>query len=228
MQTTVIVLGMHRSGTSCLAGIMENAGIDFGEVSTRNPYNPRGNRENSKIMGLHDSLLGYNNGSWDMPPAVITWPEHLRAERDKIIREFQYAHLWGFKDPRALLMLDGWLEALQRVVFVGTYRHPLSVARSLQERNQFPLEKSLRLWKIYNDKLLSYSDKYCFPVISFDLPAEAYIGKVDSVLDSLALKPGPEALVFFEDALRNPLRVSGEMPDDVAELYHKLNQRQHK
>jgi len=49
---------------------------------------------------------------------------------------FHSSRLWGFKDPRTLLTLDGWLEALPEVSLAATFRHPLSVAGSLQERKQ--------------------------------------------------------------------------------------------
>jgi len=44
---TVAILGMHRSGTSCLAGSLQELGLYLGEVYDQNPHNPRGNRENA-------------------------------------------------------------------------------------------------------------------------------------------------------------------------------------
>jgi len=205
--------------------MLGNAGVDFGDVSTQNPYNLKGNRENNRIMNLHDSLLRYNDGSWDSPPAVIEWPKHLREERDGIIHEFHDSELWGFKDPRSLLALDGWLEVLPNVIFAATFRHPMSVARSLQERNRFPVEKSLCLWKKYNEKLLLYSDRYNFPIISFDMPEAPYRVKVGRILDCLNLASGSEVLDFFEDAFRHQILSDGEVPADIAELYEELNRR---
>lgn len=43
--STVLILGMHRSGTSCLAGSLQEAGLYLGEVNTAAPHNAKGNRE---------------------------------------------------------------------------------------------------------------------------------------------------------------------------------------
>ena len=40
----ICVVGMHRSGTSCLTGIMQRMGIELGEVFTENEFNKKGNR----------------------------------------------------------------------------------------------------------------------------------------------------------------------------------------
>ena len=45
----VIVLGMHRSGTSLLTGSLEAAGLHLGEVNNAARYNPKGNKENESI-----------------------------------------------------------------------------------------------------------------------------------------------------------------------------------
>lgn len=225
MKQVVIVLGMHRSGTSCLAGILENAGVYFGTVSTQDAYNLKGNRENGKIMNLHDSLLSYNSGSWESPPFAIEWPGHLKKERDGIINDFRDCGIWGFKDPRTLLSLEGWLEVLPYVALVGTFRHPFSVAQSLQVRNGFPIEKSLSLWKAYNHKLLFYADMYSFPLVSFDLPADVYLEKNLQLIEQLGLKRGIEPLSFFENMLRHNRQIGGELPSEIAGLYKRLNQK---
>ena len=63
----IAVLGMHRSGTSCLTGLLEDAGVCLGNVSKQNPYNRKGNQENLQIMYLHDAVLDDNRGSWNNP-----------------------------------------------------------------------------------------------------------------------------------------------------------------
>lgn len=74
--TPIMILGMHRSGTSCLAGSLQSAGLCLGSVSISNTYNPKGNRENSLIMLLNDELLNYNNSNWcSPPPTKLNWEE---------------------------------------------------------------------------------------------------------------------------------------------------------
>lgn len=223
-QRTLIVLGMHRSGTSCLAGILERAGIFFGDVARSSTFNVKGNIENVRIMNLHDELLRQNHGAWDNPPADIKWPDDLKCERDRIILEYRQASFWGFKDPRVLFVLDGWLEALQNVFFIATFRHPCSVAKSLEKRNKFPRDKSLSLWMEYNKKLLFYHEKFKFPVVSFDLPEAEYKSKIRKLLALLHCDSIDDAFEFYDKSLRHNQDVSCfEVPEDVLEVYEKLN-----
>jgi len=64
----VAVLGMHRSGTSWLAGSLQDLGLEMGEVSTRDPHNLKGNRESPVLMEIHDGVLVDSGGSWKRPP----------------------------------------------------------------------------------------------------------------------------------------------------------------
>ena len=61
--TGVVVLGMHRSGTSCLAGSLEQQGLFLGEVNTSAPWNRRGNRERFDVMNLQGDILEASGGS---------------------------------------------------------------------------------------------------------------------------------------------------------------------
>lgn len=224
MQKVIIILGMQRSGTSCLAGILEGAGVNLGNVSTYNLYNQKGNRENIKIMKLHDALLQYNNGSWDDPPTSIKWPYHLKVERDRILREYKDYSTWGFKDPRTVLALDGWLEVLPGVSFAATFRHPFLVAQSLHTRDKFPYSKSYSIWKAYNEKLLFYYEKFNFPVISYDLPKKSYKKKMKDLLKRLDIEANSSAFEFYDKSLKHHDDISDPgIPADVMEMFEELN-----
>lgn len=225
MESRVIcILGMHRSGTSCLAGSLEEAGVYLGEVQRSNPFNLKGNCEHLKIMELHDDLFAENGGSWDSPPQKVIWSEKHRSMRDRLVREYENVPLWGFKDPRALFALDGWMEVLPDMTLVGTFRHPLAVARSLQERNRFSLEKGLQVWAAYNCRLLDYYDRQNFPIISFDLPADTYRQKLTTLLSKLGLPHLPDKFQFFEADLRHGQSESLEMPPEIRNLYDRLQE----
>jgi hypothetical protein len=118
-QRIICILGMHASGTSCLAGSLEEAGLWLGEVNTVSDNNAKGNRESKRIYELHDAILIGSGGSWARPPAIVRWSDAHRAERDAIIRSFADVPVWGFKDPRTLLVLDLWREALPDLRFRG-------------------------------------------------------------------------------------------------------------
>lgn len=221
-QKVVCILGMHRSGTSCLAGSLEEAGVYLGEVQRNNPFNLKGNCEHVKIMELHDNLFAENGGSWDDPPQQVVWKERHRKLRDGIISEYAAVPLWGFKDPRALFALDGWLEVLPGMSLVGTFRHPLAVARSLESRNKFTLEKGYQVWAAYNRRLLECFERQPFPVISFDLPEDAYRHKLASLLPKLGLPPPSDKFEFFEANLRHVEREELKLPTEIQGYYDRL------
>ena len=201
--TPVLILGMHRSGTSCLAGSLQEAGLYLGEVNTAAPHNAKGNRESRVIMDLQDDLLRANGGNWDAPPPKVVWSAEHRVRRDAIIATYPTDRIWGFKDPRTLLTLPGWLEALPSPVhFVGTFRHPLAVAASLHARNGVALEKSLALWETYNRRLLDYQRQWNFPMVCFDWPPERYQQRLQTIAPTLNLTNPPAGFSFFESALR--------------------------
>ena len=131
----------------------------LGDVVNSAPHNRKGNRESIPIQILHEDLLERAGGSWDKPPAAVQWSRVHHALRDQIIGQFQGHSVWGFKDPRTLFCLEGWLEAIPELQLVAIVRHPESVARSLQARNGFPLEQGLELWLQYNRRLQWWLDQ---------------------------------------------------------------------
>ena len=103
----IAILGMHRAGTSSLAGSLEAAGLFLGDVHGRGQWNQKGNRESRFLMKLHEDVLKANGGNWHRPPASVTWlPEH-EARRDRYIRQRLGRPAWGFKDPRTTFTLVG-------------------------------------------------------------------------------------------------------------------------
>jgi hypothetical protein len=213
---------MHRSGTSCVTGLLKEAGVFLGDVAEKSPWNLKGNQENSRIMAMHTELLRLNGGSWDAPPATVLWPEESQHIRDAIIESYHHAPLWGFKDPRTLLVLDGWLKALPNLQLVGVFRHPVLVAESLQRRNHFPFEKSLTLWLIYNRTLLAYHDRYKFPILSFD--RDPFTDRFALLTRMLGL-PSSRAgeWDFFDAALRHATpNADVSLPNEVRGVYLAL------
>jgi hypothetical protein len=220
----IAVLGMHRSGTSCLTGLLEQSGVFLGDVSKQNPANVKGNQENPRIMRLHDDVLRASGGSWDAPPRQIVWSWRLKRTRDGIIRSYEDVPLWGFKDPRTVLVLDGWLEVLSNLQLVGVFRHPRLVAESLQRRNRFPLQRGLALWLTYNDALLRWRGRYDFPLVSFD--TEAFTDSVVRLTGALGLPPVDGAsLDFFDPELRHTTAAEHDaLPPDVDRVYRALQE----
>ena len=82
----VAVLGMHRSGTSAVAGMLADHGVELGPVSEQNRFNPRGNREIRELNRLHDRVLERSGGSWWEPPARIRARPSDYRRRNEILR----------------------------------------------------------------------------------------------------------------------------------------------
>jgi len=165
--TMLAVAGMHRSGTSVIAGMLEEQGVFLGEVNVRNRYNPKGNRENQHIVDLHNDILRHNHSSWRRPPlhAPLYTDDHHRR-RDALLADYDR---WpcAFKDPRLLVLTDFWQDVDLRLI--GVIRNPLSVARSLQSRNAaIPTAECLDLWCTYNRRLFQLHQQREFPVVNFE------------------------------------------------------------
>lgn len=207
----ILILGMHRSGTSCLAGSLQQQGVDLGQVHEWNPHNLKGNRENPKVMELNESLFAANQGSWDHPPDTLApWSVNHQQQRDQIIQELSSTtqQAWGFKDPRTLINLDFWLEGLQGKYskqYIGTFRHPLAVAQSLHKRNGTPLEDGLALWYSYNKRLLACWEQQPFPMLSFDVEPTVYSKNFKQAGEALGLELTVVEQPFFASELRSNL-----------------------
>jgi hypothetical protein len=220
--TIVCILGMHRSGTSCLAGSLEEAGLFLGDVVTRTPHNLKGTRENRRIFTLHDGILGRSGGSWQHPPDQIDWTDADRAERDAIIRSYPAVPHWGFKDPRTLLLLDLWRERLRRLSFVATFRHPGLVAASLSKREGGSMDHWLALWARYNGRMLALHTTDPFPIVRFDLGEDAYRRSLAVVTDRLGLQ-ALASTKFFDAGLRHQTTSApSSLPEPVSRVYDAL------
>lgn len=223
----VLVLGMHRSGTSSLAGSLQERGLRLGKVFTSNPHNRKGNRENAAVMALNDQVLAASGGAWDRPPPRITWDRGMARQRDQLIASLTCPRgtPWGFKDPRTLLTLPFWEQGLADRRLVGTFRHPHAVARSLHARQGMPLEQGVALWCGYNLRLLDLLSRQPFPLVSFDVPPDEYLRTVDRIATELGLGAAAAGGSFFEASLRHqdPAAAAGpQPPDDGLDLYERL------
>ena len=225
-ERVLAVVGMHRSGTSCLAGTLMECGVEFGEVSRQNRFNAKGNNENQAIMDLHDRILADSGGTWRSPPSAIRWQAPHRDARDAIIGGFRARRsaAWGFKDPRALLVIDGWREALPHMELVGVFRHPDSVAQSLANRSMIGRKDALALWSRYNRQLLALHRQQPFPIIFFSDDAEVAATQLENALRYFDLARPSKIEGFFEPDLRHfHPRADKPLTEEARELYAQLH-----
>jgi len=157
-RTCILVLGMHRSGTSALAGVLSLLGCDEPRtpmVSSRG--NEKGHFESLKVYALHKELLQSAGTSWDDWVEFYSgWFDSNKADefQDRALtllgEEFGTSRLFVLKDPRICRLIPFWLNTLEQFGatprFVLTHRNPLEVARSLNARNDFDTSFGLLLW----------------------------------------------------------------------------------
>ncbi|MEZ5566788.1 MAG: hypothetical protein R3E54_00240 [Halioglobus sp.] len=213
---------MHRSGTSCLTGSLQNAGLFLGEHHTWNKHNLRGNRENQKIVDLHDAILAANGGSWDVPPAQARWRDEHFARARELLSSYSAHALFGFKDPRALLVLEGWKTLCPSIEFVGIFRHPNAVAASLDKRAPKPWEACMELWFVYNSILYREHRKRPFPIIDFDVDEDQLDANIERVVSALGLQGEKTEEKFYTSELKHNSGSGRRLPWKIRRLYKKL------
>ena len=225
----ILILGMHRSGTSCLTGSLEHCGLYLGEVRRKGGYNVKGNFELPTIQKLHDQILHHNKGSWSSPPQSIRVHPLLHQQLKFAIDTLRHHKPCGIKDPRTLLMLETWKEIVgEDSQLIGTFRHPMAVAKSLSARSRLPIEHCLELWIHYNGLLAKEHRIRPFPLIHFDLsrPKE-YLDNIISMAKELGLKPQKRRLSsFISPELDHYQFDAKDIPTSCKEMYQYLVKQQ--
>ncbi len=223
--TVIAIFGMHRSGTSCLAGSLEAWGLPLGKVMTSSKFNKLGNRENPHIFRLHEAVLTDNGGSWQNPLTVTKWRAERHDALSAIIRNYPEG-FWGFKDPRTLFLLDGWYGIIPkcRFQYVASFRHPMAVAQSLNVRNGMPIDQGIELWACYNQRLLSLMEDRKIHLINFDISGSEYSKRIANICQRLDLGLEEPEVPFRDPALISHDRANDEagLGPNVIQIYEKL------
>lgn len=158
MKDALVVLGMHRSGTSSVAGALALLGAAPPRtLMAPAEDNPKGFWESSVIMALNDAMLAAHGSSWDdwrALPQPLFGLEQAREWRDRAVQalaaEFGEAPTIVLKDPRICRLFGFWREALgaagYRPLIISPIRRPGQTAASLVSRNGLTRERALRLW----------------------------------------------------------------------------------
>lgn len=177
----VLVIGMHRSGTSALARGVQMLGVYLGNnfLDTR-PDNPTGYWEDKNIYDINERLLAAFGLRWEEVALIddTLWHEPqvetLRIEAVDYLRSQFVSHpLWGFKDPRTIRLLPFWQSALRRLevdeCYLVVIRNPRSVALSLLKRHGMDEITAHFLWLVYMVPYLSEIAGKPFIVADYDL-----------------------------------------------------------
>ena len=159
MSKTIIIAGMHRSGTSLCAALVQSMGVDIGtNLVGPSPSNPMGHFENQEFMELNEDLLKAAGGSWCNPPSEQdierTFQENLPRIRETIRRNQRSDRPWGWKDPRNSLFLSHYIELVDNPVVIVCLRKLHSTVESLMHRDKFDERAAGNLAQKYYDTIL--------------------------------------------------------------------------
>ena len=207
----IIVLGMHRSGTSAAARGLQVLGVKLGDnLHPAAIDNPKGFWEDRDFLSINEELLAYiGSGServglidWKMPKTLTV--ASLKVKAEKIVREkCDQNVLWAFKDPRTARLLPFWQPVFENVGcdvrYVIVTRNPISIVQSLYERNGFESEKTFYLWLEHIVPAISKTAGEKRVVIDYDRLLESPELQLLRLSHALELPaPEPAALATYE------------------------------
>lgn len=154
----VVVLGMHRSGSSAITRGLMALGVDLGvDLMLPAGDNEKGFWEDLDIVKFNESLLEKANSAWHrltpLNAVGLDGPAYSAERREAaalLASKLKPGVIFGFKDPRTAVLLPFWrcvFEDLDLDVrYVVTVRNPLASAASLNKRDGLPLAKGVALW----------------------------------------------------------------------------------
>lgn len=163
-----VITGMHRSGTSLTASLLQKIGVDIGQNLVGPAYgNVKGHFENVDFVAFHKAVLqsqGIDELGCTLQAEIPIREEFVEQARS-IIGRNQRDSLWGWKDPRTTLFLEFWQDLLPEAKFICVYRTPWEVVDSLYRRaTDLSLiarpEMAVKMWIHYNQKVLNFAQEH--------------------------------------------------------------------
>lgn len=208
----VLILGMHRSGTSLVAEILRAHGVPTGRrVVSRSRHNTDGHHEDRFLVWTNKKMLRRFHGTWSSPPCFpVGWLEDRRVEklRDEVRRyrerEIDRHARFFFKDPRSCLTLPFWQrsfkDSLRTIVVL---RQPRDVVRSLLQRHRDWMRPKAFGWRmarfLYHTALGAYE-----PVEPLNASKARALWRLYNDRILAHVDPGRTRLVVYERLLQAP------------------------
>jgi hypothetical protein len=225
----VVVLGMHRSGTSAITRALKVLGVELGNrlMPANENENAAGYWEDIDLYRLNVAMLQALGRDWDhVAPLAPDFAAHLRERFHRraveLVREkLTTCDVFGFKDPRVALLLPFWKDVFRDcgadVSYVLTTRNPISVIKSLEHRNEFDPHKSAILWLMHSVAMLEgiAGERSCV-FIDYDVLVESPEAELTRIGAALGLPVNPAELeVYRTEFLDQQLRHTTYRTEDV-------------
>jgi len=233
----LLVLGMHRSGTSAVTGVLHHLGAALGDrlIPADPGVNPKGYWEHAVINQCHETLLRRLGSAWyDALPLTPGWQDddavgpQVQALAAAIDASFGQLPFWAVKDPRLCRMLPLWKSLLERrgwdAKCLLMLRHPMEVAQSLATRDGIERHHALLLWMRYVLDSEQASRGLPRAVLTYEQLLADWRSAMQRLNEALGLGmdwQDPQVTAQVEDFLDAHLRHhqagSERRPEDVAE-----------
>ncbi|MGP0064398.1 MAG: hypothetical protein ACLQGP_12475 [Isosphaeraceae bacterium] len=219
----VPIVGMHRSGTSCVTGILAQNGLHLGDdLIDGSPLNPEGFWESAEAIQINEALLyRWKYDSFDPQGFIAHFPRRLLRRAESFLLRLASRPVVGWKDPRTTITWPAWHELLSknRHVVVACFRHPRSAAKSFTVAEAgLPYETALECWRKFNSMVASIGSEVV--LINFDEPLEPQIRYACRRL-GLEFTPGSMSL-YKPKLVHNHLQDDGSGSDEADSLYGHL------
>ncbi len=249
MKRLVVVLGMHRCGTSAIAGALAAAGVDLG--SNLNPpargINDKGFFEDLDIVSFNADLLQALGAQWHSltPPSPddLAGPvaQSLRPRARALLQsKVAGSAVFGMKDPRLPRLLSFWRGIFDELELAVSYviacRHPRSAALSLAARDGFEPDKSYCLWLDHMAASLAGTRGARRLVVDYDRLMDQPAAELARLSGFLALDRAADTAAldacrdgFLDESLRHSRFTAADpadagLPQGVVELYNGLQE----
>lgn len=198
-----MIVGMHRSGTSMLGGLLhKSAGYIVGGPLIGSSFdNEMGFFERVDIVLQNDEFMRKQHIDWTSNVIHYDWEQAIKDKESGAVsfkegsRGLPFLNdpsnaPWMQKDPRMCITLKTWLELMNNEpAIVFTYRHPLEVALSINKRDEnIRVETGLRLWIVYNMRAIQNSRGLCIVKSSNDAILANPLNEVQRIADELTSK----------------------------------------
>ena len=225
----VVILGMHRSGTSAMARALQVMGVHLGDrlMAPNADVNAKGFWEDIDVNELNIEMLTSLGSDWFHAAPLQTEELALLRARGYVLRAVELLRqklraytLFGFKDPRVAKLLPFWLSVFAlcdcEVGFLISLRHPRSVMKSLAKRDGIDAEQSYLLWLSYLIDSLTHSAGARRVIVDYDRLMQEPEGELRRAAAVFALEIDDGALheykvEFLDDGLRHTVY----SPDDL-------------
>lgn len=180
MKEVIFILGMHRSGTSALTGVLKILGADLGFENQISKFdNPKGHFENPNVYPVNDAILKNFGSGWNrLQTLPQDWWKHpglsdlKKNLKEFILQSFTKSDVIAVKDPRMCIVFPFWRDIFSElgmnIKCILPVRSPEEVALSLQKRNNMNIKKALSLWNHYVVNAEYNSRNYPRIIVSFN------------------------------------------------------------